>query len=157
MIDPLFAMGYGGSRAGAAQVINKSNDEDIDGVIIEHRLGLDVIYVQAKRWKDNVGRKEIQSFAGALVGQQANQGVFISTSDFRQTATDYAANVQQEVILSNGPRLSDLMIEHNIDVSIVRTVELKHLRELKGVRHFLSTPYSDAKLGTIPTGMSLQS
>jgi len=127
VLDLLFAMGYGGSREEAAQVTKKSNDEGIDGVINQDRLGLDVIYVQAKRWKDNVGRKEIQSFVGALAGQQANKGVFITTSDFVKNATDYAKSVSQKVILINGPRLAELMIEHNIGVSTVRTVELKRL------------------------------
>jgi restriction system protein len=127
VIDLLFAMGYGGSRTEAAQVTKKSNDEGIDGVINEDRLGLDVIYVQAKRWKENVGRKEIQSFVGALAGKQANKGVFITTSDFRSTAIDYADNVQQRVILINGSRLADLMIEHSIGVSTIRTIELKRI------------------------------
>ena len=127
VIDLLFAMGYGGSREEAAQVTKKSNDEGIDGVINEDRLGLDVIYVQAKRWQGNVGRKEIQSFVGALAGQQANKGVFITTSDFVQNALDYAKSVSQKVILINGARLADLMIEHNIGVSTVRTIALKRI------------------------------
>ena len=127
VLDLLFAMGYGGSREEAAQVTKKSNDEGIDGVINEDRLGLDVIYVQAKRWQGNVGRKEIQSFVGALAGQQANKGVFITTSDFVQNAIDYANSVSQKVILISGSRLADLMIEHNIGVSTVRTVALKRI------------------------------
>jgi restriction system protein len=98
VVDLLFAMGYGGSREEAAKVTKKSSDEGIDGVINEDRLGLDVIYIQAKRWQSIVGRKEIQSFVGALAGQQANKGVFITTSDFAQTARDYARSVQQKVI-----------------------------------------------------------
>ncbi|GAB4115670.1 MAG: restriction endonuclease [Wenzhouxiangellaceae bacterium] len=127
VIDLLFAMGYGGSREEAASVTRKSNDEGIDGIINEDRLGLDVIYVQAKRWQGNIGRKEIQSFVGALAGKQANKGVFITTSDFAQNAWDYAQSVSQKVILINGPRLANLMIEHNIGVSIVRTIALKRL------------------------------
>lgn len=127
VIDLLFAMGYGGSREEAAQVTKKSNDEGIDGIINEDRLGLDVIYVQAKRWQHNIGRKEIQSFVGALAGKQANKGVFITTSEFAQTAIDYASSVSQKVILINGTRLADLMIEHNIGVSTVRAIELKRL------------------------------
>ena len=120
-------MRYGGSREEAAQVTKKSNDEGIDGVINEDRLGLDVIYVQAKRWQNTIGRKEIQSFVGALAGKQANKGVFITTSDFAQTAADYATSVQQKIILIDGARLAELMIEHNIGVSITRTIELKRL------------------------------
>jgi restriction system protein len=88
---------------------------------------LDVIYVQAKRWQGNVGRKEIQSFVGALAGQQANKGVFITTSDFIQNAFDYAKSVNQKVILINGARLADLMIEHDIGVSTTRTIALKRI------------------------------
>lgn len=127
VIDLLFAMGYGGSREEAAKVTKKSNDEGIDGVINEDRLGLDVIYVQAKRWHGNVGRKEIQSFVGALAGQQANKGVFITTSDFVQNAHDYAKSVNQKVILINGARLADLMIEHDIGVSTTRTILIKRI------------------------------
>jgi len=127
VIDLLFAMGYGGSREEAAKVTKKSNDEGIDGVINEDRLGLDVIYVQAKRWQGNVGRKEIQSFVGALAGQQANKGVFITTSDFVQNAHDYAKSVNQKVILINGARLADLMIEHDIGVSTTRTILIKRI------------------------------
>ena len=127
VIDLLFAMGYGGSREEAAKVTQKSSDEGIDGIINEDRLGLDVIYVQAKRWQSNIGRKEIQSFVGALAGKQANKGVFITTSNFVQNALDYARSVSQKVILINGARLAELMIEHNIGVSTVRTIALKRL------------------------------
>ena len=127
VIDVLFAMGYGGSRDEAARVTKKSNDEGIDGIINEDRLGLDVIYVQAKRWRNVVGRKEIQSFVGALAGQQANKGVFITTSDFARTAHDYATTVSQKVILIDGCRLANLMIEHNVGVSTTRTIALKRI------------------------------
>jgi len=129
VIDLLFSMGYGGSRNEAAQVTKKSNDEGIDGIINEDRLGLDVIYIQAKRYqKDStIGRKEIQSFVGALAGKQANKGVFITTSGFKSTAIEYAESISQKVILIDGSRLAALMIEHNIGVSTVRTVELKRL------------------------------
>jgi len=127
VIDLLFAMGYGGSREEAAKVTKKSNDEGIDGVINEDRLGLDVVYIQAKRWQNTVGRKEIQSFVGALAGQQASKGVFITTSNFATTAIDYAKAVSQRIILIDGRRLADLMIEHNIGVSTVRTIAIKRL------------------------------
>ena len=127
VIDVLVAMGYGGSREEATQVTKKSNDGGIDGIINEDRLGLDVIYVQAKRWQHNIGRKEIQSFVGALAGFQAQKGIFITTSDFIQNAVDYASSVSQKVILVDGPRLADLMIEHNVGVSTVQTVEIKRL------------------------------
>jgi len=129
VVDLLFSMGYGGSRSEAAQVTKKSNDEGIDGIINEDRLGLDVIYIQAKRYKreSTIGRKDIQSFVGALAGKQANKGVFITTSGFKNTAIEYAKSVPQKIILIDGARLSDLMIEYNIGVSTVRKVELKRI------------------------------
>ena len=127
VIDVLLAMGYGGSKEEAAQVTKKSNDGGIDGIINEDRLGLDVIYVQAKRWQHNIGRKEIQSFVGALAGFQAQKGIFITTSNFVSNAEEYANSVSQKVILIDGPRLADLMIEHNVGVSTDQTIEIKRL------------------------------
>lgn len=127
VVDVLFAMGYGGSRAEAALVTQKSNDEGIDGVINEDRLGLDVIYVQAKRWQSNVGRKEIQSFVGALAGKHANKGVFITTSAFLSNAVDYAKSVQHKIVLIDGRRLAELMIEYNVGVSTVRNIAIKRV------------------------------
>ncbi|MDG2088684.1 MAG: restriction endonuclease [Arenicellaceae bacterium] len=99
------------------------------GIINEDRLGLYVIYIQAKRYKreSTIGRKDIQSFGRALAGKQANKGVFITTSSFIKSAIDYATSVPQKIILIDGVRLFELMIEHNIGVSTVRTVELKRL------------------------------
>ena len=127
VIDMLVAMGYGGSREEAAKVTRKSNDGGIDGIINEDRLGLDVIYVQAKRYQNKVGRVDIQNFVGALAGYQAHKGIFITTSDYNANAVEYANSVSQKIILINGSRLADLMIEHGIGVSTVRTVELKRL------------------------------
>ncbi len=127
VLDLLLAMGYGGSREEAAQVTKASGDEGIDGVINEDRLGLDVIYLQAKRWQQTVGRKEIQSFVGALAGQQAHKGVFITTSDFADTATVYAKKVSQKVILIDGDRLADLMIQYGIGVSKSHSYDVKHV------------------------------
>ena len=127
VVDLLSAMGYGGSREEAARVTQKSNDGGIDGIINEDRLGLDVIYLQAKRYQASIGRKEIQSFVGALAGHQASKGVFITTSDFTKTATDYAATVTQKVILIDGIRLADLMIEHDIGVSTQHTLSIKRI------------------------------
>ncbi len=117
VVDLLVAMGYGGSREEAAKVTQGANDEGIDGIIKEDRLGLDVIYVQAKRWQANIGRKEIQAFVGALAGKQANKGVFITTSAFGKNATEYANAVSQKIILVDGILLGKLMIEFNIGVS----------------------------------------
>jgi restriction system protein len=127
VLDLLVAMGYGGSRKEAAEVTQKTNDEGIDGVINEDRLGLDVIYIQAKRWKGTVGRQEIQSFVGALAGKKANKGIFITTSDFNTNATDYAAGLHQKVILIGGRRLAELMIDHNIGVAEEQVYRLKRL------------------------------
>jgi restriction system protein len=127
VVDLLFAMGYGGSREEAAKVTKKSGDEGIDGVINEDRLGLDVIYIQAKRWQAQVGRKEIQSFVGALAGKQAHKGVFITTSTFSQNAFEYARSVPQKVVLIDGDRLGSLMLEHNIGVSVARTLAIKKI------------------------------
>ena len=127
VIDLLFGMGYGGSREEAAKVTKKSGDEGIDGIINEDRLGLDVIYVQAKRWKSTVGRPEVQGFVGALAGRQAQKGVFITTSSFTADAIQFARGLSQKVILIDGTRLADLMIEHDIGVSTTRTIALKRI------------------------------
>jgi restriction system protein len=127
VLDLLVKMGYGGSFKEAAAVTQKSGDEGIDGVINEDRLGLDVIYIQAKRWKANVGRQEIQSFVGALAGKKANKGVFITTSAFNSNATEYAGGLHQKVILIDGRRLAELMIEHNIGVAEEHAYRIKKI------------------------------
>lgn len=127
VLDVLVAMGYGGTREEAAKVTKRSNDEGVDGIINEDRLGLDVIYVQAKRWKNRVGRQEIQAFVGALAGKQAQKGIFITTSDFAQNAYDYARSLAQKVILVDGPRLASLMMEHGVGVSTSRRIEIQKL------------------------------
>jgi restriction system protein len=127
VIDLLVAMGYGGSRQDAGRAIGKSGDGGIDGIIKEDKLGLDVIYIQAKRWDGTVGRPEIQKFAGALQGQRANKGVFITTSAFTRDATEYAQVINLKIILVDGEQLASLMIDHNIGVSTVGMYELKRL------------------------------
>jgi restriction system protein len=127
VLDLLVAMGYGGSRKEAAAVTQKIGDEGIDGVINEDRLGLDVIYVQAKRWKGNVGRPEIQGFVGALAGKKAAKGVFITTSAFHDNAREYAAGLHQKVILIDGRRLAELMIEHGIGVAEEHAYSVKKI------------------------------
>ena len=127
VLDLLVAMGYGGSRKEAAAVTQKTGDEGIDGVINEDRLGLDVIYLQAKRWKANVGRPEIQNFVGALAGKKASKGVFITTSAFHENARDYAAALHQKVILIDGRRLAELMIEHGIGVAEEHAYHVKKI------------------------------
>ena len=127
VLDVLTAMGYGGTREGAAQRLGKSGDGGVDGVIREDRLGLDQIYVQAKRWQGSVGRPEIQKFFGALHGQRATKGVFITTSTFTKDALDYAEHVTPRVILVDGQELAGLMIDHDVGVSVGRTYPLKRV------------------------------
>ena len=127
VIDLLVSMGYGGSRKEAGQAVGKSGDEGIDGIIKEDRLGLDVIYIQAKRWDNVVGRPEIQKFAGALLGQSAKKGIFITTSNFSKGAIDYVIRIDSKIILVDGDRLAELMIEHNIGVASVAKYEVKKI------------------------------
>jgi restriction system protein len=127
VIDLLVKMGYGGSKQEAAQVIGKSGDEGIDGIIKEDKLGLDVIYVQAKRWENVIGRPEIQKFVGALAGQKANKGIFITTSSFTKEAEEYSKGLSTKLILIDGKRLTDLMIEYNVGVSVIDTIEIKKI------------------------------
>jgi len=127
VVELLLKMGYGGSRRDAAEAIGKSGDEGIDGIIKEDRLGLDCIYVQAKKWEGQVGRPEIQKFAGALQGKRAKKGIFITTSYFTQEAKDFAKNIDNKIILIDGQFLAELMIEHNIGVSPVAAYEIKRL------------------------------
>lgn len=125
VVELLLAMGYGGSRQDAGRTVGRAGDGGIDGVINEDRLGLDVIYVQAKRWEGTVGRPEIQKFAGALQGQRAKKGIFITTSDFTRDANDYAAMIDSRIVLINGTRLCNLMIDHGIGVTRATSYEVK--------------------------------
>jgi len=127
VIDLLVEMGYGGNRQDAGRALGKSGDEGIDGTINEDRLGLDVIYIQAKRWEGSVGRPEIQKFAGALQGQCARKGVFITTSSFTKEAREYASRIESKLILIDGIYLSNLMAEHNVGVSTIGHYEVKKL------------------------------
>ncbi|MDP3874420.1 MAG: restriction endonuclease [Methyloversatilis sp.] len=127
VIDLLVAMGYGGSRRDAGRAIGKSGDGGIDGIIKEDKLGLDVIYVQAKRWEGTIGRPEIQKFAGALQGQRANKGVFITTSGFTREAVDYANIISTKIILVAGEQLATLMVDHNVGISTISAFEIKRI------------------------------
>jgi len=127
VVDLLVKMGYGGSRKEAGEAIGKSGDEGIDGIIKEDRLGLDIIYLQAKRWENVIGRPEIQKFAGALQGQRAKKGIFITTSSFTREASEYVKNIETKIILIDGAQLVDLMIDHNIGVSTEAVYELKRI------------------------------
>jgi restriction system protein len=127
VIDVLAAMGYGGGREGAARAVGRSGDGGIDGVIEEDRLGLDSIYVQAKRWEANVGRPHVQAFAGALQGHRAHKGVMITTSDFTAEAKAYAATLPTRIVLIDGLRLAEMLIDHNVGVSAEVTYIVKQI------------------------------
>jgi restriction system protein len=127
VVDLLVKMGYGGNRQDAGRALGKSGDGGVDGIINEDRLGLDVIYIQAKRWEGVVGRPEIQKFAGALQGQRARKGVFLTTSSFTKEAREYASVIDSKIILIDGEHLSKLMAEHNVGVSTVGQYEVKKL------------------------------
>lgn len=127
VVELLLKMGYGGSRSDAGQAIGKSGDEGIDGIIKEDRLGLDLIYLQAKRWENVVSRPEIQKFVGALQGQRASKGIFITTSRFSTEAHEYVNKIENKVVLIDGERLAQHMIDFDIGVSKVALYELKRI------------------------------
>ena len=126
VLDVLRATGYGGPR-GATERLGRSGDEGVDGVIREDALGLDLIYVQAKKWANNVQRPDIQRFFGALHGQGATKGLFITTSDFSPQAREYADSVTPRVILVSGQQLAELMIDHGVGVTVEHAYEVKRL------------------------------
>jgi len=125
VVDLLLAMGYGGSRKDAGMAIGRSGDEGIDGMIKGDKLGLDVVYIQAKRWENPVSRPEIQKFAGALMGKKAKKGIFITTSGFSNDAKEYADKIESKIVLIDGETLAQLMIDHDIGVSNYMTYILK--------------------------------
>lgn len=127
VVDLLVAMGYGGSRKDAGEALGRSGDEGIDGIIKEDKLGLDVVYLQAKRWQSTVGRPDVQAFAGALMGKKANKGVFITTSQFSQEAHNYVNTISQKIVLIDGEQLTQLMIDHGIGVTEVATYIVKRV------------------------------
>ena len=131
IVDLLVAMGYGGSHEGAALSLGRSGDGGVDGVIDEDRLGLDRIYVQAKRYAPHVGvgRPDVQGFVGSLVGFGATKGVFVTTSSFSAPAIDFVRHLPQRVVLIDGARLAELMIEHGVGVRVSRTIAMKRLDE----------------------------
>jgi restriction system protein len=127
VVDLLVKMGYGGSRKDAGRAIGRSGDEGIDGIIKEDHLGLDSIYIQAKRWDSTVGRPEIQKFAGALQGQRARKGIFITTSEFSREALDYVSRIESKIVLIDGKALAGLMIDFGVGVTSVATYEVKKI------------------------------
>lgn len=127
VVELLVRMGYGGSRKEAGKALGKSGDEGIDGIINEDRLGLDTIYLQAKRWEGTVGRPEIQKFVGALHGKRARKGVFITTSTYSGEARDYVVHIDPRVVLIDGGELAELMIDFGLGVTTTATYEVKRV------------------------------
>lgn len=127
VVELLVKMGYGGSKQEAGQSIGRSGDEGIDGIIKEDKLGLDVIYIQAKRWQGVVGRPEIQKFVGALAGQGAKKGVFITTSNFTSEAKNYQPKNDTKIVLIDGEQLAEYMIDFNLGVTPQRSYEIKRI------------------------------
>ena len=133
MVELLVRMGYGGSLKDAGKAIGRSGDEGIDGIIKEDRLGLDIIYIQAKRWENTISRPEIQKFAGALQGQRARKGIFITTSSFSREAQDYVSRIDSKIVLIDGEQLAQFMIDHNIGVTSISTYVYHIKRNYKKV------------------------
>jgi restriction system protein len=127
VIDLLVAMGYGGSQQDAAQAVGGSGDDGIDGIIKEDKLGLDFVYVQAKRWEGSVSRPAIQAFAGSLEGRRARKGVFITTSTFTRDALEYVTRIEKRIVLVDGTQLTGHMIDHGVGVSDVATYHVKRV------------------------------
>lgn len=127
VVDVIVAMGYGGSHRDAATATKKSHDGGIDGIIKQDRLGLDAIYIQAKKWEASIHRPEIQKFAGALQGVRARKGIFITTSSFSDGAREYVATIDSKIVLIDGMELAQLMIDHGIGVTLHQTYEIKKL------------------------------
>jgi restriction system protein len=127
VVELLVKMGYGGSRRDAGERIGQTGDGGIDGIIKEDRLGLDTIFIQAKRWQGTVGRPEIQKFVGALQGQRAKKGVFITTSSYTADASDYANRIETKVVLIDGKQLAGLMIDFEVGVAPAATYVVKRI------------------------------
>ena len=127
VVDLMISMGYGGSRKEAGQATQTTNDDGIDGIIKEDKLGLDTIYLQAKRWANTVHRPEIDKFIGALTRQRAKKGVFLTTSDFSAGAREAAAGLDMKVVLLDGRELAQLMIENNLGVNVKEVFEVKQV------------------------------
>lgn len=127
VVELLVKMGYGGSILDAGQAVGRSGDGGVDGIIKEDRLGLDMIYIQAKRWEGIIGRPEIQKFAGALQGKKARKGVFMTTSGFTREAKEFAGFIDNRIVLIDGEQLTNLMIEYNLGVTTVAVYEEKKI------------------------------
>jgi restriction system protein len=126
VVKLLVSMGYGGSIEDAGRAVGKFGDEGIDGIIKEDKLGLDSVYIQAKKWESVVGRPSVQAFAGSLEGHRARKGVMLTTSGFSQDAKDYV-KIEKKIILIDGKQLAQLMIEHNVGAAVTKSYTLKKL------------------------------
>jgi restriction system protein len=132
VVELLLAMGYGGSRSDAGEAIGRSGDDGLDGIIKEDKLGLDAIYLQAKRYdpaKHKVSRPDVQAFAGSLEGHRARKGVFITTSTFTSEANEYVARIEKKIVLIDGPRLARLLFDHGVGVRTKQAYEVKEVDE----------------------------
>lgn len=134
VVELLLKMGYGGSRRDAGSAIGRAGDGGIDGIIKEDKLGLDVIYIQAKRWAATIGRPDVQAFAGSLEGHRARKGVFITTSQFSPDAKDYVSRIEKKIVLIDGQQLSDMMIDHDVgvtteDMYVVKRIDSDYFSE----------------------------
>ncbi|HOI27244.1 MAG TPA: restriction endonuclease [Paludibacteraceae bacterium] len=127
MVDLITKMGYGGSRKDAGKALGKTGDGGIDGIIKEDKLGLDTIYIQAKKWENTVPVREIRDFAGALLSKKARKGIFIATSNFPKSAYEFVESIEHKIILIDGERLTNLMFEFNVGVSTQSTYEVKKI------------------------------
>lgn len=129
VIDLLLAMGYGGSSREAASRVGRTGDGGIDGIINEDQLGLDVVYIQAKRWQGTVGARDVRDFSGSLDERKSQKGVFITTSDFTREARDFVERTSKRIVLIDGQRLAQLMIDYNIGVTARKTYVIKRVDE----------------------------
>jgi len=127
VVELLVKMGYGGSQKDAARAVGQSGDGGIDGIIDEDRLGLDAVYIQAKRWDGVVGRPEIQKFVGALMGKKARKGIFITTSSFTTEAINFVSSIDYKIVLLDGKRVAEFMVDYDIGVTEVSSYKLKRI------------------------------
>ena len=127
VVDLLVGMGYGGTRQDAGKAVGGSGDGGIDGVINDDLLGLDTVYIQAKRWDAPVGRPEVQRFAGALQGNRSRKGVLLTTSSFSKSAQEYISTIDSRIVLIDGPTLAQLMVDHNVGVTAIASYEIKKI------------------------------
>jgi len=127
VVELLVGMGYGGNLQDAGRAVGQSGDGGVDGIIKEDRLGLDTIYIQAKRWDSTVGRPEIQKFAGVLQGHRARKGVFLTTANFSKEALDFVGRIESKIVLIDGETLARLMVDNNVGVTTTQNYAVKRI------------------------------